>query len=612
MRLHKSQSKNSCTYYAIETTRKSNGTKTTKIYERIGSKQELLDKGITDPEEYAKKRVEEINKSLESDVMDVNLKIDFSDSLISQSVETENTSMNIGWAYIKELYKKLGLHEFKWSDDSKAKYDASGIALSLSASRMLWPCSKKATLKQNSNLIGGVDYSLHDAYRFLSVINEKAEELQKHLYNSTKKIIKLQEKVLYYDCTNFYFETETEDENTYSDNGDILQWGFRRYGVSKEHRPNPIVQMGLFTDENGIPISYCLHHGSNNEQNTAIPLEERMAKEYSQSKFIYCSDGGLGSIKIRAYNSIFDRNYIVTQSLKKIEEDELALILKDANWKFLDDNSDISLEKFKAIADKRLNGENLTPEEEAILSKDIIYKRFPMKRKIELSLLNPKMQGQADIDENIHVTFSARYYCYQRTIFSKQVDRAKNMIDKNISKKKGPNDITRFIEETAVTSSGEVADEKISEMNTKTIDKEMKFHGFYAVATSLDDSTKEILRINSQRWKIEQSFRIMKTEFESRPVYVSTKEHICAHFATCYIALVLYRILESQLDSVGKHFTPSQILNTLRNMQVIQKDGYYEAIYTGSEVLDALEKVYNLKLNKKYYRKKTLDELFKN
>lgn len=611
MRLHKSTSRNSCTFYAIQTTCE-NGKKTTKVYERIGTEKELRERGIANPEEYAKNRVREINDALSHDVMDVNLKIDFSDSLESESTSSESVCRNIGWAYIKRIFDGLDMKGFAPAYETRAKYDTYDILLGLVVSRILCPGSKKSSVEGLDAFCGMNACGLHDAYRFLTELNKVSDKLQRHLYRNTKNMIGTDDSVLYYDCTNFYFETEAEDENEYDENGDILQWGFRRYGASKENRPNPIVQMGLFTDKTGIPISYCLYHGSNNEQNTVVPLEKRMIQDYRTSRFVYCSDGGLGSYENRAFNVIYGNDYIVTQSLKKLEKKELDDIMKDMNWSFLSDDSHASLTEIRKAADKKFSGEKLTKEEEDMLTKDIIYKNFPLTKQMNISNKEKRISGKFTMEETVHVTFSVKYYLYQKGIFSKQLERASKLLDKNLEKrKKGPNDVERMVKTTHVTKNAEIAEISRNEIDEEKVKREESLLGFYAVATSLDRKTKEILAINAERWKIEQSFRIMKTEFSSRPVYVWTEEHIRAHFAICYMALLIYRILERKLDE-KEHFTTAQILNTLRNMQVISKDGYYESVYTGSKVLDALEASFGLGLNKKYYRKQRLEKIFKN
>lgn len=614
MRLSKSVSKNSCTYYAIETYKDKDGVSHTRVYEKIGTHSKMLEEGIKDPLAYAKKRIKEINESRAHDVMDVNMKLDFTEKLEPVKRASSGTEKNVGWAYLREIFRRLGLHEFSGFKDTRAKYDAAGIFLHMVFSRVLKPESKKAALEHIGMFFGTKSYNLYDGYRFLGLLDKNSDALQKQLYEKTKEICDIDSSVLYYDCTNFYFETETQDDNEYDENGDILQYGFRRYGASKEHRPNPIVQMGLFTDRKGIPLSYCLHHGSNNEQNTVIPLEKRMLADYGTSEFIFCSDGGLGSYGNRLFNSVLGRNYIVTHSLKKTGKNDLDMIMTDMNWNFLCDGSKASLETFRGICDKRIAGENLEPWEEEMLKKDIIFKVFPAKHKVDASLFNPKAKGTVEMSETLHITFSAKYYIYQRTLFSRQLQTAEEWLGKKDadSIRKGPNDIRRFLKTVSVTDQGEIAENKTCEIDKKVVDEEKKFHGFYAIATSLDYGTKELLDINADRWRIEQSFRIMKSEFDSRPVFLSREEHIRAHFAICYTALLAYRILEEKVNADGEHFTTGEILSTMKSMNVVEKKGhdYYESIYTGSKVLERLEKVFDLKLDRKYYRSRYLDSLF--
>jgi hypothetical protein len=611
-----SVSKNSKSYYIVESYRQGNKV-LSRIVEKVGTHNGLLAKGIKDPEEYAKKRAEELNTQLKEEVVTVNQTIDFKEDLDdSSSVISKDISQNIGWLYIHKIYEKLGLNDFFKSIKGKAKYDLNQITEYLVVNRFLFPGSKLSAFLSKDKLFNSPDYSLSDGYRLLTHLDTHNDELQKILFEGTKNIISLNTDVLYYDCTNFYFECEEQDDNIYSQDGDIIQWGLRRYGASKEHRPNPIVQMGLFTDKNGIPMSYCIQHGSNNEQNTVIPLESRMFRDYHTSKFIYCSDGGLGSYDNRFYNTLHERDYVVTQSLKKTAEEELKCIFTDLNWKYVHDDKPVSLELFKKILDKKMNNEELTPEEQKVIEHDMIYKAYPIKRKVPLNLLkNVKLKGTVEMEETIFITFSAKYYLYQKQIFNRQLENAKEWLKKDPDTiKKGPNDIRRFIKTIAVTKQGEVAEEKCNDLDQDVIDKECRFHGFYAVATSLDKSINEILEINSSRWKIEQSFRILKSDFDARPIFASTPEHIRGHFAICYIAILIYRILEKQLNSLHKKnetYSSTQILNTIRNMNVINQNGaYYQSIYTGSKILNDLEKIYPCKLNKKFYKTKELKEKF--
>lgn len=609
MKINISKSKNSIHYYITESYRE-NGNVKTRTIKKVGEHSQMIKDGIEDPYKYACEEAKRLTEEKAKNKLEISKTIDFAQELASTSIESKSDLENIGWLYLNNLYNQFSMEEVFGAIPTKAKFNLNNVFKMLTIGRILDPNSKKYTCEKLHKYLNAPTFSLNDAYRSLDLINSTSDKIQKQLFLKSKEIIDLNTSVLYYDCTNFYFETETEDDNIYNDDGDIIQWGLRRYGASKEHRPNPIVQMGLFTDMNGIPISYCINHGSNNEQNTTIPLERRMLRDYKTSKFIYCSDGGLGSFDNRFFNTLSGREYVVTQSLKKTEKAELDLIFKDLNWKTVNGDKEISLTKFKNILDKQFAGEQLTTEEESYLSCDMIYKKYPMKRKVPAKFLKDYMvniTGSLEMEETLFITFSAKYYLYQRQLLSKQIATAQNWLDRDPdSIRKGPNDIRRLIHTYSETSDGEIANKKTNILDTNQIDKERSFHGFYAVATSLDSNVQEILQINSARWKIEQSFRILKSEFDARPAYVWTKEHIQAHFCICYTALLMYRILERKLNLLNteeEQFSCKQILSTLKAMNV--KDGfncYYEACYTGSVILESLEKIFNMHLNRKYYK----------
>lgn len=610
MRLKINKTKNKIFYYVFDSYRE-NGKIVTKTIEKIGEHYSMIANGISDPEDFANKRVEELNQERKNNKLSITETYNFTEVLPNVNTYSKSTYKNIGWLYIDEIYKNLEISNFLSSINNKAKYDLNAIIEYFVVNRCLFPGSKREAFLNKDSFLFSPDYNLYDGYRALTPLDKYNNQLQQKLFEGTKKCIDLNTDVLYYDCTNFYFECEEEDENLYNEDGDIIQWGLRKYGYGKEHRPNPIVQLGLFTDANSIPISYCVHHGSNNEQNTTIPLENRMIRDYKTSKFIYCSDGGLGSFDNRFFNTLQGRDYVVSQSLKKTAESELESIFKDLNWKYVNNDKKVSLEQFKSILDKKFNGPPLTNEEELYIENDMIYKAFPMERIVSPSILKQfKLKGKVSLDETVFVTFSAKYYLYQKEIFERQLDTATKWLNKDPDTlRKEPNDVRRLITTSSTTDNGEIANNKSNSINTQQVDYEKKFHGFYAVATSLDKGIKEILAINSSRWKIEQSFRLLKTDFDTRPMYTSTPEHIRGHIAICYISLLIYRILERKIYLLNNnHYSSNQILNTLRNMNVvpISDCNIYQSLYTGSSVLDNLESLFDLGLNKKYYRYKNL------
>ena len=616
MKLLSSKSKNTVSYYVGESYREGKKVKT-RIVHKIATHKDLLDQGVKDPKAYCQEFVDKLNEELKDDIWTHSEKVNFREELKIESLVSKSTYKNIGWLFLIQIYNKLGLNEFVDSIKTKAQYDIVNILKYLSIARILKPASKKETHNSLEKYLCSPDYNLINSYRLLELISENNELLQKTLFKNTQNIVNVNTDVFYYDCSNFYFETENQDDDIFNEDGDIIQWGLRKYGFSKEHRPNPIVQMGLFIDSNGIPISYSLNPGNTNEQITAIPLEKQMIKNYKTSDFIYCSDAGLGSYDIRFFNSLNNRHFVVTQSLKKINEENSNYIFEDLNWKFVENDEKVSLKAFKNAIDKKISGVELTKDEEKLLEKDMIYKSYPNSKEVPLNFIKEmgiKLKGKLEMEETIFITFSQKYYIYQKGIFNNQLERAEKIVNENKKeKKKSQSDPRRLIKSIPITENGEVIEKTINILDCDIVDKESKFHGFYALATNLDKNIKEVMEINAQRWRIEQNFRLLKTDFDSRPAFVWSDPSIRGHFAICYIALLIYRILEKKLIEKDEkyNFSSSNIIQTINNMNVVLKgDAIYQSLYTGSEILDALCKTFDLNLNKKHYKKNKLEELF--
>lgn len=600
MRLSKVKKKNDIYYYAI----KSLPGGSTAIYEKIGRRSDL-EREYGDAEAFAKRRVEEINRSIEHDVMVFNEEVDFTEKLDdSPSLASGSALKNIGWLYVNEVMDRLGIEGFFGGLRGKRKYDLGAINKNLVVNQILNPGSKRAVCLRASDYAGMGGYDLHQSYRFLTDLCNCRDELQAHLFDMTKRIVPLDTDVMIYDMTNFYCEAEEEDID-FLDGDNILQYGFRKYGVSKENRPNPIVQMGLFVDRKGIPIAFTVERGNAGEQESVLPIEGRIVNDYRHSKFIYCSDAGLNSYAIRFFNLMQGRNYVVTHSIKKTAEKERKLMLADSNWRFKDNDEKASLRRFRSICDKVVRGEELTEQEEAAIERDIIYKAFPAKHKVDVGKLveGYKGTGKVEMEETVFVTFSAKFYLYQKKVFGKQLARAEDWLKKGLRKKKGQSDPSRFIKETGVTESGEIAASTARSIDQEAVSSEEELHGFYAVATNLDASIREVLAINASRWIVEYCFRILKSFFEARPMYVYTEEHIKGHITVCYEALLVYQIVNALLKEKGFDLPISSVIQTLKNMVVSNHNGkYYKSEYTDSKTLRGLELVFGLKLNKKHYK----------
>lgn len=597
------------TYYIQQGFR--NGKKTTtKNIKRLGKHSELL--LITDnPLEYAKNEVKKMNEEYRSGrsefivTMDFNERIPSTDSLYSNS-----TSLNIGYLYLKDIYAKLNLSDFfkSVSSDRKITYDCNKICQFLTYARILDPASKYGTYDKLDTYYEKPQVEYQHMIRFLDILDRNSDQYLKHLFDNSENIVKRDTSVMYYDCTNYFFETEKPDEEIVDEvTGEIIL-GPRQFGISKENKTSPIVEMGLIMDRRGIPISMCIHPGNTNEQLTAVPLEKEVIKMTGNKKFIYCADAGLGSYNIRKFNDMGGRAYIVTQSVKKLGQEIKDIVFNDSNYRLLSNDDAITLKEMRTFNKKDAN--NLS------LYNDFAYKVIPANTAMDTGLYEEKVykngrtkkiKAKGTLHQYIIVTFSRKMMEYQRTIRERQLERAKKLLRlKDPEKiKKGPNDIRRFLKNTSSDTANYVLDmDKIHE--------EEKYDGFYAVSTNLDDSAKDILAVAQNRYKIEDCFRIMKTNFDARPVFLRKPERIRAHFLICYTALLIYRLMECKLDDNLTHVTTSNLIKTLRNMNVVNMDDmYYKSIYSGSQALDVLERCFELQLNRKYYRPSDLNKIVK-
>lgn len=473
-----------------------------------------------------------------------------------------------GYLFLQTLYYDLQLH--KTCRKLKAKhqfhYDINAILSDLIYARVLEPTSKRSSLNIASEFLEKPSYELHDIYRALDVLGEECDFIQSEVYKNSHFLGKRNDQILYYDCSNYYFEIEQED-------------GIKKYGKSKEHRPNPIVQMGLFMDGDGIPLAFSIFPGNKNEQTSLKPLEKKVLSEFGCQKFIYCSDAGLGSEDIREYNHMGQRAFIVTQSIKKLKAEEKAWALSKKGFKRVSDDKPIDITKI--------------PEDD----QNLYYKDEPYTTK--------------KLHQRLIVTYSPKYALYQKTIRDKQVDRAKKLLDSSGAKKgrKNPNDPARFIATVAATEDGEVADMH-SYLDENKIELEAEYDGLYAVCTDLlDDDVKDILKVSEGRWQIEECFRIMKTDFSARPVYLQDETRIKAHFLICYLALLSYRFLEKKLNY---KYTCETILDTLKAMNFadVEEQGFIP-LYKREKITDDLHDICNFRTDYQFITKSQMKTIQK-
>ena len=602
-------------YYAQQGIR--NGTKTTtRNVRKFGKHSELL-KITDDPLAYVKEELRKMNEEYRVGKVDFAISADFNER-VKHSSDTASSSnwLNIGYFFLQAFLGKLRLQDFfrEKTDGRRITFDCYTIHHFLTYARILDPLSKYAIWHKLDSYYEKPGFDYQHILRFMDLLEENYDDYLAWLYRQSNTIVKMDTSVLYYDCTNFYFECEQEDEDIVDEvTGEVMK-GLRQYGRCKEHRPNPIVEMGLFMDSQGIPITMCLHPGSTSEQLTAVPLEKEVLKMLPDTKFICCADAGLGSYNIRKFNSMGGRAFIVTQSVKKLSDTLKKAVFNDYGYRLLSDNSPITIRDMKTF--DRHEKDNLG------LYNDHAYKVIAADKVMDLGLYEDvalkngrtvQRKAKGTLKQRIIITFSRKMMEYQRTIRNRQIERAKKLLSMKDPEeiKKGPNDVKRFMKRISKTKSGEKAEVEYI-LDESKIAEEEKYDGYYAVATNLSDPAKDILDVSRKRYQIEDRFRIMKTSFDGRPVNHRLPERIKAHFLICFTALLVYRLMEVKLDEQKTHVTVNDLITTLKNMNVANiHDIEYMALYNGSKALDALTQLTLLPLDRIHYRPKELNGIIK-
>lgn len=569
MNLHITKSKNAESFYIAKSYVKANGSTSSAIVRKLGTLNQLIvehgptrDDVIAWAKNEVKLETEKYKKEKEAKTVLIPFHAD------RQLDYDRQTFYRGGYLFLQSVYYGLQLNKTcrKLKTKYKFKYDINAILSDLIYARVLEPSSKRSSFKTASEFMEKPSYGLHDVYRALDVLGNECDLIQSEVYKNSHFIGKRNDKILYYDCTNYYFEIEQED-------------GDRKYGKSKEHRPNPIIQMGLFMDGDGIPLAFSLFPGNTNEQKSLKPLEQKVIGNFGCQKFIYCSDAGLASEDIRTYNHIGERAFIVTQSIKKLPAEDKAWALNKSGFKRVSDDMPVDI--------------TTLPDDDT----NLYYKEEPY---------TPKK-----LHQRLIITYSPKYARYQNTIRGRQVERAEKMLASGNAKRqrKNPNDPGRFIGTAAVTDDGEAA--KVHRfLDENKIADEAQYDGLYAVCTDLlDDDVSGILKVSEGRWQIEECFRIIKTDFSARPVYLRDENRIKAHFLICFLALLSYRVLEKKLDY---HYTCEEILDTLRamNFAEVQEQGFIP-LYKRSKITDALHETCGFRTDYQFITKSQMKTIQK-
>jgi len=539
------------TLYVAKSFRRESGKNTTKLVENLGRLEDLK-KTHKDPIAWAKTYISELNEQ-EKENTKTTLLYDTS-KLIEKDIDV---LFEGGYLFLQNIFYNLGLD--KICKDMKKrhsyKYNLTEILAVLIYGRILFPKSKLATFETSRHFLDKYSFEIQDVYRSLEIIAKEKDFIQSELYKNSISQGKRNDKILYYDCTNYYFEIEKES-------------GMRKYGISKENRPNPIVEMGMFMDGDGIPLAFCVHDGNTNEQKTLKPLEERIINDFKHSKFVVCTDAGLSSTANRKFNDIGGRAFITAQSIKKMKSYQKEWALSPDGW-------------------------SLCGKEERYNLNDILNDEEQCEKHRLSTFYKERWINENDIEQRFIVTFSLKYMTYQRNIRNEQIERARKALESCVkSDRSRKTDYKRFITKISVTQEGEIAEKRVYELNDEKIIEEEKYDGYYAVATNLEDEASDIIRINQKRWEIEESFRIMKSEFAARPVYLSRDDRITAHFTVCFLALVVFRYLEK---IIGHEYTCCDILNQLRDMKFYKTDEGYIPVYKRTDFTDKLHKKFGFR-----------------
>lgn len=573
MKVNTSKSKNAESFYIKQSYIDGNGKSTSRTIRKLGTLNELLvEHGPTrdDVMAWAKEQARMETEKYELEKETLSIPVVFHPN--RKIPHGERRCFDGGYLFLQTIYYELGMDRIcrKIRSRHHYEYDLNAILSDLIYTRVLEPGSKRSSYAAAKKNLEPPTYEQHDIYRALSVLASECDLIQSEVYKNSKSVINRNDHILYYDCTNYYFEIEQEE-------------GDKKYGKSKEHRPNPIIQMGLFTDGDGIPLAFSTFPGNQNEQKSLEPLEQKVIEEFGCEKFIFCSDSGLGSENNRLLNHTGNRAYIVTQSIKKLAAEYREAALNRKGFRRLSDNRLVDLDQ---LDEKDYE--------------ELFYKEEPYSTK--------------KLENRLLITYSPKYAAYQKEIRTKQVDRALHMLKDGNHKKtsKNPNDPARFIDKAAVTKDGEKAD-ILYFLDESKIAEEERYDGLYAVCTDLfDDNPADLLKVSEGRWQIEARFRIMKTDFEARPVCVRREDCIQAHFLICFLSLLVYRLLEKKL--VGT-YTCCEILDTLRSFKFADVQGQgFMPVYEVTELTDRLHDLLGFATDYEFLTKsrmKTIEKLSK-
>ena len=496
--------------------RDKNGKVKHSTVQNLGDLEELK-KQFDDPISYFKEVVRKMNEEEKANNTPLTLTIDKNEKL---DYNTDNLH-NFGYAALSKVYHELEIDNFiinRFKARDVSEYKINNILKLLVFGRNLFPNSKKSTFEKKDRFFENADYSLKEVYNSLTYLEPFKDKIQQHIYDHIQEQYKPDNECIFYDVTNYYFEIDDNDD-------------FRKKGVCKEHRPNPIVQMGLFMDSLGLPMCYKLFEGNTNDCMTLKPMVQELQKNYSVGRVIVVADKGLNTGNNIAYNKAIGNGYVMSLSVRGTNKDIKSFVLDENGYEY---NQDKTYKKKS----------RRSPREIIITKKDENDKIIKIKQ---------------SVDEQQVVFWSADYAKRAKEERQPAIDKAKDLIG-NVQKynKKNCYGASRYVKHLVFDKkTGEIIEAQSTlSLDEEKIAEEEKYDGYYMIVSSEFDKTPdEIIDIYRGLWRIEETFKITKSELDARPVYVSRKDHIETHFLTCFIALALSRILQHKLNkkySVGK------------------------------------------------------------
>ena len=605
-RIKKSISTNSTSYSIIDDYYR-NGKRTTKVIDKIGNYKKVSklanDEGLdidTWLNNYLDNYKKEHNMPIEQEEVIIKK---HSNVLIPKDVINK---FNIGYLFLENIYYSLKLDKIcKYiSQKYKFEFDLNEVLSYLVYSRIIYPASKLKTYELSKSFIETPRYDLNNLYRGLTYLNKDLDYVQRELYNNSKEVVDRNTRIIYYDCTNYYFDIHEEDN-------------LRKYtGNAKDKKSKPVVGMGLFLDGKGYPIAMNIFPGSTNESTTLIPLQEKIIGidpdtkieiegfDLENDKTIICTDAAMCTDEIKKFNIKDGKAFVITQSIKKLKEEYKEEVFKDENWRIIGDLKHV----YKLS--------------------DILSDEDKCKEHYETIFYKIVQTETAHVVQDLIVTFQIKYRDYLRNVRNGQIERAKNKIKYNDDGKKiklsnNPNDYRRLIKEEVTAIKKESKKNNKNSLNEEEkgkysysysidndiIKEEEKYDGYYGITTNLNGNIEDILNISKNRWEIEENFRILKTDFESGTIHLSREDRITAHFLTCFISLLIYRILENKLDY---KYTNTQIIEKLREMEVYEEKGAgYSPAYVRNDLTDDLHDIFGFRTDYEITNYENFQKIFK-